>query len=579
MSGIVGKRLGKYQILEQLGRGGMAEVYKAYQPGLDRYVAVKVLHGYLSEDPQFRARFQREAKHVASLRHPNIVQAFDFDVQEGLYYMVMEFIPGATLKRRIAELHERGETMPLGETRRIVAEVASALAYAHERGVVHRDVKPANVILDETGRAVLTDFGVAKILSGTQFTASGTMLGTPAYMPPEVGLGETGDARSDIYSLGVILFELATGRLPFDADTPLAIVLKHVNDPLPPPRSLVPALGDDIERVILKALSKDPTDRYQTANEMALRLTAPGLITSAPLTAAPVPPSPAPTPVRPPPLPETTPPPSPSPAAPIPRLPPARKSGARSLPFVVALGFIALACLVGGTVFGAAALRRIALRRQAAALVTDVPTLLPASPGSTVVGLAKTAAPFVPASVLFQDDFSDPSSGWERMSGALGSSDYINGAFRFLISEINSDLTSTIHMTLTDVSIDVDAAKIGGPDDNDFGVICSHVDGDNFYFFVISSDGYFGIGKQSGGDQALLGAEALKPHPAVRQGAATNHIRADCVGESLALHVNGVHITTVKDREFSSGKVGLFAGTYEIPGTEIAFDNFTIRGP
>ena len=269
---MIGKTIGKYQIVELLGRGGMAEVYKAFQPALDRFVAIKLMHSFLADDKGFLGRFQREAKAVASLRHPNIVQVFDFDVTDGVYYMVMEFIDGYTLKAELQEVAARNEPLNLDESLRIARDIASALAFAHKRGMVHRDVKPANVMINRDRQVILTDFGIAKILSGPQYTASGAMIGTPAYMSPEQGLGEPGDARSDIYALGVMLFQMATGQLPYDADTPLAVVLKHVNDPLPIPSRLNPALDAGVERVIFRTMAKNPDDRYQTAAELVEHL-------------------------------------------------------------------------------------------------------------------------------------------------------------------------------------------------------------------------------------------------------------------------------------------------------------------
>jgi serine/threonine protein kinase len=271
IQGLAGKTLGKYRLVEQLGRGGMAEVYKAYQPGLDRYVAVKVMHSFLSEDKDFLARFQREAKLVASMRHPNIVQVHDFDVESGLSYMVMEFIDGETLKGRLQNLEEKNQWISIDEAVRISLLVGSALKYAHRLGMVHRDVKPANVMIDKQGNVILTDFGIAKIFSGggaTQLTATGAMVGTPSYMAPEQGMGQPGDERSDIYSLGVMLYQLVTGRLPYEADTPLAVVIKHINESLPMPRQANPEVPESVERVILKAMAKNPDDRYQHVGEM-----------------------------------------------------------------------------------------------------------------------------------------------------------------------------------------------------------------------------------------------------------------------------------------------------------------------
>ena len=270
-----GQTLGKYRILEPLGSGGMARVYRAYHPQLDRYVAVKVLRSDLMEEPEFTGRFRREAQSVANLRHPNIIQVFDFETQDEASYMVMELMEGDTLKTRMNAYRTRGETMPVGEMVRILLDALDGLGYAHSAGMIHRDIKPANILLSGRGQAVLTDFGIAQIVGGTHYTTSGALMGTLHYMAPEQGM-QKGDARSDLYSMGIVLYELFTGQPPFDADTPLAILLKHLNDPLPLPRTLNPNIPEPFERVILKALSKRPEDRYQTAADMAqaLRLAA-----------------------------------------------------------------------------------------------------------------------------------------------------------------------------------------------------------------------------------------------------------------------------------------------------------------
>ena len=273
MADMTGKTLGKYRLTERLGRGGMAEVYRAYQPNLERDVAIKVMHGYLAEDEGFVGRFKREAKAVATLRHPHIVQVYDFDIEDETYYMVMEYIGGETLKARLRLLNAEGRRMPLEEVMQIFRALCDALDYAHAQGRVHRDIKPANIMSDGE-RLVLTDFGIASIVGGTRYTASGAMVGTPAYMAPEQGQGEAGDVRSDVYSLGVILYEMATGRVPYDADTPLAIVLKHLNEPLPLPRQVSADVQPAVERVILKALAKSPDDRYQSAGALADALEA-----------------------------------------------------------------------------------------------------------------------------------------------------------------------------------------------------------------------------------------------------------------------------------------------------------------
>jgi serine/threonine protein kinase/Flp pilus assembly protein TadD len=263
-----GKTLGKYRLIEQLGRGGFASVYKAYHARLDRYVAVKVLHPHLVEGEDFLARFEREARAVATLRHPNIVMVHDFDVEANIYYMIMEFIDGYSMKQKLVELNTHKKFLPLSDVGGILGDVTSALDYAHGCGMLHRDVKPSNVILNSVGEAFLTDFGIARILSSTQFTATGALIGTPAYMSPEQGQGLSVSPASDVYSLGVMLYEFLTGRVPFDADTPLAVIFKHISDPLPSIRTIRADLPEELERVIYKSLAKDPEDRFQSPGEM-----------------------------------------------------------------------------------------------------------------------------------------------------------------------------------------------------------------------------------------------------------------------------------------------------------------------
>ena len=254
-----GENVGPYRIIEQLGQGGMATVFKAYHPNLDRYVAIKVLHPAFRQDPQFFERFGREARVVAMLDHPNIVPVFDYADHNGQSYLVMKFVEGETLKAVIDRKWPSKEQI-LG----IVRSVGSALTYAHSQGVLHRDVKPSNILLADPGNVYLADFGLARMAEAGESTLSGDqLLGTPHYISPEQARGEKDlDAGTDIYSLGIVLYQLAVGRVPYNSDTPFSIIHDHIYTPLPMPRSINEKIPEDLERVLLKALAKDRNDRY-----------------------------------------------------------------------------------------------------------------------------------------------------------------------------------------------------------------------------------------------------------------------------------------------------------------------------
>lgn len=262
----IGENIGPYRITEQLGQGGMATVYKAYHAALDRYVALKVLHPAFSEDKTFELRFQREARVVAKLEHPHIVPVYDYAEHEHRPYLVMKFIEGETLKARIG----RG---PLSseEIQKVVDSVGSALAYAHKQGILHRDIKPSNVLIATDGTMYLADFGLARIAQAGESTlSSDSIMGTPQYISPEQAMGKKDlDEGTDIYSFGVMLYELVVGQVPFNADTPFSIIHDHIYSPLPMPRAVNPKVPESVERVLLKALSKERADRYDSVDSMA----------------------------------------------------------------------------------------------------------------------------------------------------------------------------------------------------------------------------------------------------------------------------------------------------------------------
>jgi serine/threonine protein kinase len=266
MSNLIGQSLGRYHILEPLGEGGMATVYKARDINLDRDVAVKVIR---TENfgsailERILKRFEREARSLARLTHPNIVPILDFGETNGAPYLVMPYLPGGTLKERL-----KGP-IPYREAVQMLIPIAQALIHAHQQGIIHRDIKPSNILITRTGEPMLSDFGIAKILDTEEtrdLTSTGVGIGTPEYMAPEQGMGQA-DERADIYALGIVLYEMITGRIPFRADTPMAILLKKNQEPLPRPRQFAPNLPQAVENVLIKALARDPSQRYQSAQE------------------------------------------------------------------------------------------------------------------------------------------------------------------------------------------------------------------------------------------------------------------------------------------------------------------------
>ncbi|MFP3853151.1 MAG: serine/threonine protein kinase [Anaerolineales bacterium] len=281
--GWIGRSVGgRYQIESLLGQGGMSAVYKATDPNLRRQVAIKMIHPHLSQDPQFVSRFEEEAAAVARLKHPNIIQVYDFDHDHDTYYMVLEYVSGETLAERMRRFTEAGEGMPAEDAVKIAASVCDALDYAHERDMIHRDIKPANIMINEQGQPILMDFGVAKIVGGKQHTATGAVVGTALYISPEQVRGLEADRRADIYSLGVTLFEMLSGRPPFEGDSAMSTMMMHVSDPVPDIRELNPQAPPDLISVVKKSLKKDRRERYSTAAQMASSLRRADLSPSSP---------------------------------------------------------------------------------------------------------------------------------------------------------------------------------------------------------------------------------------------------------------------------------------------------------
>jgi serine/threonine protein kinase len=259
---LIGQQLDDYRIEALLGQGGMARVYRGFDIRLERWVAIKVIEASFQQDADYIARFRREARAIGQLEHPHIVSVYRYGEANGVLYMAMRYIEGSAFDRMLATYHQEGDLIPVAEARRIIQQICLALDYAHSRGIIHRDIKPGNIMIDKQGNAYLADFGLALLADvGTR----GEIFGTPHYIAPEQAISSAGAVpQSDLYAIGVILYEIFTGQVPFDAESAMDVAMMHMTEPPPPPRQIRPDLSPEVEAVILKALEKEPTDRYPT---------------------------------------------------------------------------------------------------------------------------------------------------------------------------------------------------------------------------------------------------------------------------------------------------------------------------
>lgn len=556
---IPGQMLGSYRIISQVGQGGMATVYKAYQPSMDRNVAIKVLPRQLAESAQFAARFQQEARIIARLEHPHILPVFDFGESDGVTYFVMRYLEAGTLKTKM----EAGP-LSLVEIDRLFTQLAEALEYAHGHGIVHRDLKPANALVDEHGNVFLTDFGIAKLLESAspRLTQTDAIMGTPAYISPEQAKAETVDRRSDIYSLGIILYEMVTGSVPFVADTPLAVILKHISDPMPPPSVMKKDIPAPIERVILKALAKEPGDRYATAAdflsawkraldeaETAQRAPEPPRIPASPAGTV-VPPS-------------------------MPAPPPAQNRTG----WVV--GCLVVACLV----FSVAGIGIVFFNWQAPAILapatltpfptfTSVPTQIPLP--------TQTFAPINTGEVLLQDDFSQSDVIWGTLTDSDNSIEYDGETLRmqifqqenwFVWSTPNTEVYENIH-------IEVTATNNDGEPTTAFGIMCHQQEASgSYYYLAITPGGQYAIAmaKEGESDTFFTNDDQWGDSNLITQNANSYRIGADCGNGVLSLYVDGQLIDSVSDSAYTSGVVGLFAWSGDnVTTADVSFDDFIV---
>jgi serine/threonine protein kinase len=567
-----GQMLGPYRIITQIGKGGMANVYKAYQPSVDRYVAIKVLPSQLAESQEFATRFHQEARIIAKLEHPHILPVFDYGESDGVAYFVMRYLEAGTLRDKM----EAGRPLPLNDIDRIFTQLAEALSYAHSFGIIHRDLKPANALIDSHGNIFLTDFGIAKLMESAspRLTQTDAIMGTPAYISPEQAQSQPVDQRSDIYSLGIILYEMVTGRVPFVADTPLAVLFKHISDPLPLPSLVKPDIPPSIEKVILKALAKDPKDRFSTADEFVAAwkraLEEKETIQRVPETTS--------TPTK------YTVPSEQTQRKPAPVQPATTKSG---MPTGWIVGCLAGACLLfsvaGVAILGANWQNMPFLNPAATNTSLPLPTETASPIPATDVPLptATTVVDINTGSVLLQDDFSVSRDGWGTLTDSDSSIEYAGDALHMLIFKENYVAWSTpndknyknTHMEVTALKNDTDPSTA-------FGFICAQQSKDwSFYYLAITPAGEYAIIKATDGESDVLltnngkwGSSNLIPEKA-----SSYRVGADCGNSKLTLYVDGKQIASVSDNTYGSGRVGLFIWSGEkVASADVTFDDFLI---
>jgi len=527
----------RYRVEALLGQGGMGAVYRATDLRFGTPVAIKENR---MAGPDALRQFGREAELLHRLRHPNLPRVSDYFSLPGLgQYLVMDYIEGEDLGQILA----RQGAVPEAQALRWIGAVLDALIYMHGQGVIHRDVKPANVRVTPQGQVFLVDFGLAKVADPVQATMTGARAATPGYAPPEqYGMGRT-DARTDIYSVGAMLFALLTGGAPPDA---WQLVMKKAQ--ITTPRKLQPAVSPATEAAVLKAMRLAPEERFQTAAEMRTALLQRPARVSAP--------------------PQRT----PRPAWFWPAI-----AGAAGILVMI----LVLALLLGGGDDGAPEPVTVVVLPPASP--TAAPMVLPPTDRPTALAPTATPRPIPPTATtspyLYNDDFSDPESGWGADQSSGGASGYDQGEYRISQYEVDTVRWTTPRpaLDLTDFSLEIDVRLIEGNLDNGLGVLVRSQPGDDeFYEFKISSDGYYKINKR-----VVDGWVSLVEWTAsdvIAQGVdATNHLQVVCEGDRFSFSVNGTHLADVTDAGYRSGNIGLSVTCLGEGGVLAAFDNLAVR--
>lgn len=535
---LINLRLGRYEIRDRLGAGGMARVFKGYDANLERLVAIKILHDHLADEPTFKERFEREAKFIASLNHPNIVQVYDFDVAEMggqcLYYMVIPYIPGKSLKDI---LDDRTSPLPQTQTLDILRNLSDALGYAHARDMVHRDVKPANILFDERGQAVLTDFGIARLVQNSKLTQDGTTTGTPSYMSPEQVLGLPVDARSDIYSLGVIAYEMLAGRLPFPNDNTVSVMLKHVNEPIPRISQFLSADNARLDAVMYRALAKKPEDRYPSTaeffNDLSIAL---GNFAAAPM--------------------HTTPPFLQAQTTQIMSTTAimSEPRHARHLPF----GLIGIALIVG--VF----IGMIALMEHNASNADEGSSLPLVLSDPQVASMTGSVTMYFSSTFDAEDENNRywPQTRTSEIEPEITD----EGQYRLYNPNPGTAATSLFdpQYTYEDIMISLEGAlDASSQRASAYGIVFNYHDADNYNVFAVDGVGRYSIWTREDGEWEELrdADEAWTPSEAVQGLGNINRLRLEIHGSHFSGYVNDVQVTDVIADDAPAGGIGIYLAT------------------
>ncbi len=560
MIDLINGQLDRYELKERIGTGGMARVYKAWDTSLERLVAIKILHEHLADDPTFKERFEREAKFIASFNHPNIVQVYDFNViyRDGLpvCYMVMSYIPGQTLRDVLEEANMQGKRLPLSRVRELVDDLTQALGYAHMRGMVHRDVKPGNILLNEHGRAILTDFGIARMVQSNRLTADGVSTGTPIYMSPEQASGQGGDMRSDLYSLGIIVYELLASRPPFVDDTSLAVMLKHLN-------TVPPLVSDFIktrqfDAFLSKALAKKPEERFQTSEEFAITFRAAFDVPDFEKTTM---------------LPGVA-------SIPTPKSPTlvtsvfqtiserARENPRISVAIVIAsLGAVALIIL----------------------LIVNSNTLKNGqSPEATVMATSVASVPSMTDVQYFASTFAEGDANnlyWPTDSTAFLTRSFVEGRYQIRNTQPQTAETSIFHTTTSYTNFAIKMVGRLEPDSKSasaYGIVFRYHDEDNYNVFAVDGEGRFSIWVRSEAqwhELRDLPEENWTPDESINKIGSDNELIVTVLANRLTGFVNGKQVVQLVDSTLKGAEIGIYLATANTDDGEatVSVDSYAIN--